>query len=225
LMYALSIAPLTHFLNGDYGVASTLAEEVATLADERGVLFWKALGTMNRGCILALIGNPTDAIETITSGMTGWRSTGATVWTPLFLPYLARAYAAVDRFEEAWRCIDEAIIAVETTKERWCEADIHRIAGEVALMSPEPNAAKAEAHFERALTVAREQKAKSWELRAATSLARLWQEQGKREQAQDLLAPVYGWFTEGFETLDLRAAKSLLDELDGNPNSYPSTTA
>ena len=84
-------------------------------------------------------------------------------------------------------------------------------------MSPEPDAPKAEAFFERALTVAREQKAKSWELRAAMSLAQLWHEQGKREQALDLLAPVYDWFTEGFETLDLRAAKSLLDDLSGNP--------
>jgi class 3 adenylate cyclase/predicted ATPase len=216
LMYALSIAPLTHFLNGDYGIASTLAEEVVALADERGVLFWKALGTMNRGCILSLTGNPADAIQTITTGITGWRSTAATVWMPLFLPYLARSYAAVGEFEEAWRCIDEAISAVEATSERWCEADIHRTAGEVTLMSPEPNAAKAEAHFERALTVARGQNAKSWELRAAVSLARLWQEQRKRAQARDLLAPLYDWFTEGFETLDLKAAKSLLDDVDGN---------
>jgi predicted ATPase len=224
-MYALSIAPLTHFLSGDYGPASTLAEKVIALADERGVLFWKALGMMNRGCILAVTGRPADAIQTITSGIAGWRSTGATVWMPLFLSYLARAYAAVDQFEEAWRCIDGALTAVETTKERWYEADIHRTAGEVTLMSPDPNAAKAEAHFERALAVAREQKAKSWELRAAMSLARLWYEQGKPGQARDLLAPVYGWFTEGFKTLDLRAAKTLLDDLDGNSSLFLSTTA
>jgi len=225
LMYALSIAPLTHFLSGDYGPASTLAEKVIALADERGVLFWKALGMMNRGCILAVTGRPADAIQTITSGIAGWRSTGATVWMPLFLSYLARAYAAVDQFEEAWRCIDGALTAVEATKERWYEADIHRTAGEVTLMSPDPNAAKAEAHFERALAVAREQKAKSWELRAAMSLARLWYEQGKPGQARDLLAPVYGWFTEGFKTLDLRAAKTLLDDLDGNSSLFLSTTA
>ena len=103
--------------------------------------------------------------------------------------------------------------AVETTKESWCEADIHRIAGEIALMSPEPDAAKAEAYFERALAVARAQQAKSWELRAAMSLARLWRDQGKRDEARDLLAPVYGWFTEGFDTLDLKEAKALLDAL------------
>ena len=87
--------------------------------------------------------------------------------------------------------------AVETTKERWCEAEVNRIAGEIALMSPEPEAAKAEAYFERALLVARQQQAKSWELRAAMSLARLWRDQGKVQQARELLAPVYGWFTEG----------------------------
>jgi len=103
--------------------------------------------------------------------------------------------------------------AVEATKERWCEADIHRTAGEIALMSPEPDAAKAQAYFERALTVARAQQAKSWELRAATSMAQLWRDQGKRQEAHDLLAPIYGWFTEGFDTLDLKEAKALLEEL------------
>ena len=103
--------------------------------------------------------------------------------------------------------------AMETTKERWFEAEIHRIAGEIALMSPEPDAAKAEAYFERALAVARKQQAKSWELRAAMSMARLWRDQGKRDEARDLLAPVYDWFTEGFDTLDLKEAKALLDEL------------
>jgi predicted ATPase len=102
---------------------------------------------------------------------------------------------------------------METTKERWCEAEINRVAGEIALKSPEPDAAKAEAYFERALTVAREQQAKSWELRAGMSMGRLWRDQGKRDAARDLLAPVYGWFTEGFDTLDLKEAKTLLDEL------------
>jgi class 3 adenylate cyclase/predicted ATPase len=213
LMYAMSIAPLTHFLSGDYGEANTLAEEVIALADERGVLFWKALGTMNRGSILALTGSPAEAIKTITSGIAGWRSTGATVWMPLFLSYLAKAHAALDQFEEAWRCIDEALTAVEATQERWCEADIHRIAGELTLLSPERDAAKAKACFERALAVARQQRAKSWELRAAMSMARLWRDQGKRNEARELLAPVYGWFTEGFDTLDLKEAKALLDEL------------
>ena len=103
---------------------------------------------------------------------------------------------------------------VQTTKERWCEAEVDRIAGdEIALMSPGPDASKAEAYFERALAVARQQQTKSWELRAAMSVARLWRDQGKPQQARELLAPVYGWFTEGFDTLDLKEARALLDEL------------
>jgi predicted ATPase len=102
---------------------------------------------------------------------------------------------------------------VETTRERWFEAEIYRVAGEVALKSPERDAAETTGYFERALSVARQQQAKSWELRAAMSMARLWRDQGKRDEARDLLAPVYGWFTEGFDTLDLKEAKALLDEL------------
>jgi predicted ATPase len=102
--------------------------------------------------------------------------------------------------------------AVETAKEKWCEAEVHRVAGEIALKSPESDATKAQAYFERALAVARAQQAKSWELRAATSLARLWRDQGKPDEAHDLLAQVYGWFTEGFDTLDLKEAKALLDQ-------------
>ena len=107
----------------------------------------------------------------------------------------------------------EALASVETTGERWLEAEIHRVAGEIALASPKRDAVGAEAYFERALAIARAQQAKSWELRAATSLARLWREQHKRQQAHELLAPIYGWFSEGFDTLDLKQAKALLDEL------------
>jgi len=102
---------------------------------------------------------------------------------------------------------------VERSKEIWYEAEVHRIAGEIALKSLAPDPEKAEAYFDRALAVARQQQAKSWELRAAMSLARLWRDQRKPQQARELLAPVYGWFTEGFDTLDLKEAKALLDEL------------
>ncbi len=102
---------------------------------------------------------------------------------------------------------------VEATSERWYEAEVNRRAGEIALLSIEPDAAKAQAYFERALAVARKQQAKSWELRGAMSMARLWRDQGKPKQARELLAPLYGWFTEGFDTRDLKEAKALLDEL------------
>ena len=115
--------------------------------------------------------------------------------------------------DDASRCIEEVIITLETTKERWFEAEAHRIAGEIALRSTMADATKAQGYFERALTVAREQQAKSWELRASMSLARLWRDQGKVQQARELLAPVYGWFTEGFDTRDLKEAKALLEEL------------
>jgi len=149
----------------------------------------------------------------ITSGITAFRSTGSTLFTPWHLSNLAKAYAELGQFEDAWRCLDEAMTAMETTKETWCEADVHRMAGEIALMSSERDTTKAAAYFEHALAVAREQQAKSWELRAAVSMARLSRDQGKRQQAHDLLAPIYGWFTEGFDTLDLKEAKALLDQL------------
>ena len=107
----------------------------------------------------------------------------------------------------------EAMNIIETAKERWFEAEANRIAGDVALKSPKPDTAEAEAYFERALSIAREQQAKSWELRASMSMARLWRDQGKRDEARELLAPVYGWFTEGHETRDLKDAKALLGEL------------
>ena len=123
------------------------------------------------------------------------------------------AYAELGQLDDARRCIDDAIDKVEISKEKWCEAEAHRIAGEVELKSPEPDAVKAQAYFERALAVARAQQAKSWELRAAMSMARLWRDQGKRDEARDFLAPVYGWFTEGFDTVDLKEATGLLEEL------------
>ena len=123
------------------------------------------------------------------------------------------AYAELGRVDDARRCIDNAIDKLEISKEKWCEAELHRIAGEIALKSPQPDAAKAETYLERALEVARQQQAKSWELRAATSMARLWCDQGKRDEARELLGPIYGWFTEGFDTRDLKEAKALLDEL------------
>ena len=158
-----------------------------------------------------LNGNSSAAVDAIASGITAQRSTGATYW--MYLASLARAYARSDQFDNAWRCIHEAMTAAETTKERWGEAEVHRAAGEVELMSPQANTTRAEQYFKRALAVARQQQAKSWELRAATSMARLRRDQGKRDEARELLAPVYGWFTEGFDTLDLKEAKALLDQL------------
>jgi class 3 adenylate cyclase/predicted ATPase len=213
LMVALACAALPHRFCGYYEAASSLLGELVALADQKGAAYFKATGTGAHGALLALTGKASDAVERITSGLTAQRSTGATALISLRLSDLARPYAELGRFDDAWRCIDEAMTVVEATKERTFEAEIHRVAGEIALRSPKPDATKAENHFERALVVARQQQAKSWELRAAMSLARLWRDQGKVQQARELLAPVYGWFTEGFNTLDLKEAKALLDEL------------
>ena len=183
------------------------------MSEEKAAKFFEALTNAQRGCVWAVTGKASDGVQAISAGITAYRSTGATVWTTLLLSNLALAYADLEKFDDARRSVSEAVTAAETTKERWFEAEINRIAGEIALKSPEPNAAKAQEYFERALAVAREQQGKSWELRAAMSLARLWRDQGKVQQARELLAPVYCWFTEGFDTRDLKEAKTLLEEL------------
>jgi predicted ATPase len=211
LMQTLALTCFTRIFCGNYGAAKAQADELVTLSEEKNSLFWKALGMMLQGFLSALTGKATETVRMISSGITAYRSTGATNQLVLPLSYLARAYAELGQFDDAHRCIREAMTAVETTKEKWCEAEVNRVAGEITLMSPD--AAKAAAYFDRALALAREQQAKSWELRASMSLARLWRDQGKVPQARELLVPVYGWFTEGFDTRDLKEAKALLEEL------------
>ncbi len=213
LMYALTRVSMIHVCCGNYTTASAEADELVALADEKGSPLWKAFGVSCQGWLAAMTDKAVDAVQIITSAIDTARSTGSTLWTPLNLSHLARAYAALGKFDDAWRYIGEATTAMATAKETWWEAEVHRIAGEVAWKSPEPDVAKAQPYFERALAVARQQQAKSFELRASMSLARLWRDQGKLQQARELLAPVYGWFTEGFDTRDLKEAKALLDEL------------
>jgi len=193
--------------------ANELVKELVTLSDEKGALFWKAHGMLRQGSLVALTGKASEARQMLVSALSEYRSTGATLWVAAHLSYLAEVFAELAQFDEAWRRIGEAMTLIETTKERWFEAEVNRIAGELALKSPKPDAAKTETHLNRALAIARAQQAKSWELRAAMSMARLWRDQGKRQQAHDLLVPVYGWFTEGFDTLDLKEAKALLEQL------------
>jgi class 3 adenylate cyclase/tetratricopeptide (TPR) repeat protein len=213
LMYALFQAGFNYTLCGNYAAANAQLDELIALADERGAPYWKALGTAARGGVFALTGKASDAVRAITSGMTSLRSTGASLYEPWHLFHLAMAYAELGQHDDARRCIDDAINKVERTNEKWCEAEVNRVAGEVALKSLAPDTEKAENYFEHTLSVARAQQAKSWELRAAMSMARLWRDQGKAQQARELLAPVCGWFTEGFDTRDLKEAKALFDEL------------
>jgi predicted ATPase len=218
LMFALGNGTIVQILCRNQNIARARAQEQAALADEKVVPFWNAYGLMNQGCSWVLTGAPSRAVELLVAGIAMLRATHSKNespknWLPFYFLHLARANAELGQFEEAFGYIDEAVTAVETTKEKWCEAEVHRTAGEIELMLPAPNMAKAEAHFERALAIARAQQAKSWELRAATSMARMWRDQCKRESARDVLAPIYSWFTEGFDTLDLKEAKALLDAL------------
>jgi predicted ATPase len=213
VMFALGHAALALLWCGDYVTAAKVIEEVIALSDEKGALVHNVAGKLNQGWLFALTNKAADAVQMINSGITAWRSIGSKLWMPNYLSYLAKAYAEIGQLNDAWRCIGEAMTAVETTKEGLWEAEIHRMAGEIALLSSQPDAAKAPGYFKHALAVARQQQAKSWELRAAMSLARLWRDQGKRDEARGLLAPIYGWFTEGFDTRDLKEAKALLEEL------------
>jgi class 3 adenylate cyclase/predicted ATPase len=213
MLFALFQTSLTRMHCGDYSAASTFADELRRLADEKDIAIFKAGGVIIHGWISAQSGKASDAIKAITSGIPVWKAVGMRLFMPLSLSSLARAYGDLGQFDDAWRCSNEATSTIEAGGERWYEAEVNRIAGEIALKSPQTGVAKAQVYFERALAVARQQQAKSWELRAAMSMARLWRDQGKRDEARELLAPVYGWFTEGFDTRDLKEAKALLDEL------------
>jgi predicted ATPase len=194
-------------------MAKAEADELVTLATEKGALFWKAHGLSMQGCLSVATGSAKEGVELIASGVAGLRRTQATALLPSYISYLARASAELGRSDEATRSICEVMLMIETTKEKWCEAEIFRVAGQIAMLSPNPDAAKAEAFFERALAVARERQARAWELRAAMSLAHLWRDQGKAQQARELLAPVYGWFREGHDMGDLKGVKALLEDL------------
>jgi predicted ATPase len=197
-------------LSGDYATANRLLDELAALADEKSANYWNAYATVVRGHILARTGEVAEAVQMITSANAVFEGARVTIRLAPDKCCLATAYAELGQFDDAKRAIGEAMTIGVTTKH---EAEINRVSGEITLMSPKPDAAKAEGYFERALVVARQQQAKSWELLAAMSLARLWREKGKRDEARELLAPVYGWFTEGFYTRDLKEAKALLNEL------------
>ena len=213
LMPTLAAATAYFLAYRDCPAAGRLADELLSLAKKIDAGFWQIYAVWLRGCLLAVTGKPLDAIQSITSVIPALQAAGSTLLWPWGLSQLAYAYAQVGNHNEAWACLDEAVALIERTGQRLHEADILRIAGEIALLEPISDASRGEAYFTRALDVARRQQAKSWELRAAMSMARLWRDQGKRNEARDLLAPVYGWFTEGFDTLDLKEAKALLKEL------------
>jgi predicted ATPase len=163
-----------------------------------------------RGWALVELGQEDEGLAKLREGLIAYRATGAELERPHWLGLMAAACAKTGRIEEALRVVSEALTAIEHNGIRYYEAELHRLEGELRLHL---DAQQAAVCFRRAIEIARAQQAKSWELHAAMSMARLWRDQGKRDEARELLAPVYGWFTEGFDTRDLKEAKALLDEL------------
>jgi predicted ATPase len=213
LMHALALKGFSSIWCGSYGLAKEEGRELAALAEEKGSAFFRTSGTIIAGLVMAHTGEMENAAQNIKGALSAMRSIGTTGFIPVYLSYLAWCSAELDRFEDAWSCIEHALTAAESSKQRWWQAETNRIAGEVVLRSPSSDEEKAQAYFKRALSIAREQQTKSWELRAAMSMARLCRDRGRRNEARDLLAPIYGWFTEGFNTRDLKEAKALLDEI------------
>jgi predicted ATPase len=191
------------------------AEAAVTLSTAQGFPFWAAQGTTLYGWALAMSGQGEEGLALLHQGIAFWRTTRSALFVPYFSTMLAEVAAHLGHPEDGLQALAEAHALVEQHEERWWEAEIHRLRGVLLLRQPGTPQAEAETWLQRALDVARGQEAKSLELRAAMSLSRLWRQQGKRAQAYELLAPVYGWFTEGLDTADLQEARALLEELEG----------
>ena len=210
---AFQWAAVLHQLRREVGPAMDAADAVLTLANEHIFPFLAAHATALRGWALVQQGRGEEGIDAVRQGIDADRGTGANLEDSHWLALLAEACGKTGKIAEGLRAIAEALGHVAKTGAVYYEAELHRLDGELRLACDPAATPTAEACFRRAIEIARAQQAKSWELRAATSLARLWRDQGRRTQARDLLAPVYGWFTEGFDTLDLKEAKALLDAL------------
>jgi predicted ATPase len=219
--FALSVAAIVHQFRCQGHAAQESAEAAINLATEQGFPFWMAHSSILRGWALAHQGQAKEGIEQIHQGLTAFRATGAEIHRPYWLALLAEAYGTMGQPEAGLAVLAEALTLADKTGERWYEPEIYRLKGALLLQQSAANHDEAQACFHHALEIARAQQAKSLELRTATSLSRLWQQQGKRAEAYELLAPVYGWFTEGFDTADLQEAKMLLQGLSGEQASRP----
>jgi predicted ATPase len=206
---------LLHQLRREWLVVSERAETAITVATAQQVALVVALGPIMRGWALAMQGQGAEGLTQLRQGLDAYRATGTAFQRPHLLSLLAEVHGSLGQLEAGMTALSEALALVETTGERYYAAELHRFTGELLLRQAAPEASHAEACFQQSLAIARRQEAKSLELRAARSLARLWQQQGKRAEAYELLAPIYGWFTEGFDTADLQEAKVLLEELGG----------
>jgi len=211
LTYVLSIVDVVHQLRRELPAVHEQAEALVALSAAHGFAFYLATGTIFRGMALAVQGQYAEAIEHMHQGMAARQATGAVgIWQPYFMTFLTEAIMQARQFDEGMRLLIEAQIVLESTGERWWEAEVHRLHGELLWRRARAEASQAETYFQQALAVARRQQAKSLELRAVMSLARLWQQQGKRAEAYQLLAEIYRCFTEGLDTADLQEAKALI---------------
>jgi class 3 adenylate cyclase/predicted ATPase len=196
-------------LLGDIAALRRWMDQLVAVMNEQGFPHWRAMAMICRGWIKAKTGDLAQGISLLRSGLVASRA--ITAWRPHNIALLAGACEIAGQIEEAINLLDDALGIVGRTRERWFSAELHRYKGELLLRQGQPNAA--EDMYRKALSIAQEQQAKVWELRAAASLTRLRLDQGRRAEARDLLAPVYSWFTEGFDSPDLKDAKTLLDEL------------
>jgi predicted ATPase len=211
---AANIACWVYQLFRDGQATLEQAEAAISLSTDREFELWRAMAEIMRGWAVTQRGLLDDGIAFIRMGMSSFRSTGGEIMLPYFMYLLAEAYGRLGLSKESLGILTEAQAAIESSGERWCEAEVQRLKGELILLQPDIlNSQEAEACFRRALATARAQNAKSLELRAAISLSRLLQRQGKPASARDVLTGVYNWFTEGFDTLDLREARKLLEQL------------
>jgi predicted ATPase len=208
---SLTLGAVVLSLAGDHAAFDERADELVAVATEQGFPQWRAQGTIYRGWVKVKNGEVAEGISLLRRGSSAYRATGAETWTPLHLALLAAACEIAGQVEEGLTLLDDALQIVERTGDRWFAVELNRHKGQLLLQQRKSEAA--EELYHQALSIAEEQGAKLWELRAAASLARLRRDQGRRAEARDLLAPVYGWFTEGFGTGDLKEAKALLDEL------------
>jgi predicted ATPase len=214
LQYALNMTAMGHHCRREARDVQEQAETALTLISEHGLASnFLALATFLQGWAVAAQGQREAGLAQMRQGLTGWQASGQAVFRPWFLGVLAEACAHAGQLDEGLRLVTEALEVMQQSGERAWEAELYRLKGELLLARATGHDTEAETCFRQALAVARRQEAKSLELRAAMSLSRLWQQQGKRAEAHELLAPVYGWFTEGFDTADLQEAQALLDAL------------
>jgi predicted ATPase len=211
LAASLAIGAGLLLLSEDNATLDKRASQLVAVATEQGFPRWHAQGTICRGWVKVRNGDVVEGISLLRSGSKAYRATGSLSWMPHYSALLARACETAGQLEEGSNLLDDALEIAERTGEYFLEAELNRHKGQLLLRQGHPKAA--EELYRKAMTIAEEQGAKLWELRAATSLAWLCRDQGRRAEARDLLAPVYGWFTEGFDTPDLKEAKALLDEL------------